>query len=934
MPALIGALAGAAAGEAIGGLLFAQGGIFTQTLGSLTFGQIIGKGVGALVSGVITTALTPREGGQMEQLSRGILVNTTSTIAPIQVVYGFRRVGGSRILLATSGESNGYLHIVIVWGEGEIDQVGSVYVDGVIDSDARFASVLLRSDHVGTDTQAADATLVAQLPGVWTTDCTVSGCAYTYLRAAWDQTAFPYGLPNVTADVYGLKVYDPRLLTTAWSQNPALCIRDFLTNTRYGRGIPTSYIDEVSFADVADYCDELVTIPTATGTSTQARYTLDGVVSVDDNPLDILRQMLTSCRGFLYFSGGKYKLGCERLQAASGFTFTEDNIVGAWTIAGNSKRTRFNRVKAKFFNPDAAWQPDIAIQDSTAFRTQDNGQLLELAIDLPYTANAYTAAYIAQQTLKQSRFGIVVQFTATIAALAVEIGDVVAVTHTSPGWSGKLFRVLNLELQPNDEVRVTLREYDDSVFTIDLVPFINPGPSTSLPDPRTVAEPVNVALSSGTAQLVLAGDGTVVSRIRVDWTTPADVFVTGGGSIEVEHALTGTDAWIRQRLPGAAAFAYISPVDDGQAYDVRVRSVNTLGVASAWVQPAAHTVVGKTEPPSDVTTFLIDGDNLTWSAVADLDLAGYRLRFQQGINRSWGDAVPMHTGLVTDSPFVMRVKPAGQATLMIKAVDTSGNESADPAVIVTDLGDPVLRNVFVEFDRKASAWPGTLTGGTVSGGNLVADSTTLMWNADDSVAMWNDDGSTLMWTSSTTYKQLVYTDRITVSRALTGSRLVIEAAIAGDAWQIEYRENSPAPMWGDPAGTMWGADSAALMWDTHDWQPWPGSITVQASMYDFRVTVAQGSTQGVVSAFNLIVDVPDVSESLADVAISAAGTRLAITEAYESIRVVSLTLQADGGSAITVKVEDKDAALGPLVKAYNSAGTAVDGTVDALVQGY
>ena len=49
-------------------------------------------------------------------------------------------------------------------------------------------------------------------------------------------------------------------------------------------------------------------------------------------------------------TGGKYKLVADKAETASSFAFTEDNITGAWTIWMGSRRTRFNRVKAKFFN--------------------------------------------------------------------------------------------------------------------------------------------------------------------------------------------------------------------------------------------------------------------------------------------------------------------------------------------------------------------------------------------------------------------------------------------------------------------------------------------------------------------------------------------------------------------------------------------------------
>ena len=47
-----------------------------------------------------------------------------------------------------------------------------------------------------------------------------------------------------------------------------------------------------------------------------------------------------------------------------------------------------------------------------------------------------------------------------------------------------------------------------------------------------------------------------------------------------------------------------------------------------------------------------------------------------------------------------------------------------------------------------------------------------------------------------------------------------------------------------------------------------------------------------------------------------------------------MTLQQDGNGATSIQILDKDETLGPLVRAFDDTGTAVDATVDALIQGY
>ena len=60
-----------------------------------------------------------------------------------------------------------------------------------------------------------------------------------------------------------------------------------------------------------------------------------------------------------------------------------------------------------------------------------------------------------------------------------------------------------------------------------------------------------------------------------------------------------------------------------------------------------------------------------------------------------------------------------------------------------------------------------------------------------------------------------------------------------------------------------------------------------------------------------------------DIEIAATGTRLPIRETYHVIENVQVTLQDDGGQAISVKVMDKDPKRGPLIACLDAEGNRV-----------
>ena len=665
----VGAYVGASAASGLS-VALAETAISGATI--IEAGYLIGSGAALLTAAALSGSIDRPSPAVGPSLAQGMLVNTSNNVSAIPVIYGTRRVGGPRALVQVSGGTNEFLHLVVVFSEGEIGSIDNLYIGDILTTDAKFSGLVTVEKYVGTDAQAASTALAADIPTVWTVNHKGSGIAYAYLKLKFSVGTYS-GFPVITADVKGKKVYDPRTGLTAWSDNPALCIRDYLTSVRYGCGIAAAGIDDASFISAANYCDELVSTPAGNA----KRFTCNGVVSVDSPILDNLRQLLTSCRASLIFSAGKYKIVQDR-PATAGFAFTEDNITGQWSVTTSGRRKRFNRVTASYFNPANNWQPDFAISESTAYRsTIDNGLVLEGTLDLQFTSDTYMAQRIAGQHLKQSRFGVVAAFTAFQSALRCEVGDVVTITHTTPGWVGKLFRVNSITLKDDEEVEVVCTEYDATVYNLDTLTAVTAAPTLSLPSPFDVTLPAGVALTSGTAELITAGDGTIISRIKCVWTPPANAMTTVA---EIQFKVTSDSAW-QSLAPTDASqgLAYVTPVKEGLTYNLRIRFVNTLGTSSAWVIATNHTVVGKTAPPSDVANLAYVGNEagvqLSWTTPSDKDYQDTIIK----VGASWATATVIYTGSANT---FLWTRPTGtNFTILAKHRDTTGNESLNVATL-------------------------------------------------------------------------------------------------------------------------------------------------------------------------------------------------------------------------------------------------------------
>ena len=131
---------------------------------------------------IVTTALTwlrkPDEpefnfDTTPENIAKGVLVNKTVANGQIPVIYGTRKVGGTIAFLETSGTDNQYLYMALILGEGEIDDITSIFINDnqvtwsadladntqvtVNSSDSNYykdgASLITVEPHFGSDSQ-------------------------------------------------------------------------------------------------------------------------------------------------------------------------------------------------------------------------------------------------------------------------------------------------------------------------------------------------------------------------------------------------------------------------------------------------------------------------------------------------------------------------------------------------------------------------------------------------------------------------------------------------------------------------------------------------------------------------------------------------------------------------------------------------------------
>ena len=642
---------------------------------------------------------------------KGILLNHQSNDMSIPIVYGERKVGGTRVFVETSGSDNEFLYIALVLCEGEIESVDKIYIDDkevtwsgaladdtlrtVGSSDGNFykdsASLISVKCHYGTDSQA-QCDLLGTLTN-WTTNHRLRGLAYISLKIKWNQDAFA-GLPNIKALIKGKKVvaYNSSSVaqTAAHSNNPAWCLLDYLTNERYGKGIPIANIDIPSFYTASGVCDTDVT---AYGSTTIDVLDCNAVIDTSKKVLDNVRELAKGARSFLPFTGGKYKMIVETTGSAS-ITLTEDDIIGGYTLASESKSNKHNRVIVSYINPARNWQVDEVqwpeLDDSgyasadqhATMKTADGGFLLEGRFDFTTITSPYQALELAEVICRRSRDSKGLQLTVGFDAYDLAIGDIVNVTLSSLGYSSKPHRVIGITFREDYLMDLNLVIHQDAHYTWATKTQVTATPSTNLPNPYSVTAPASVTL---TDEMIEYSDGVVLTRLNILVGVSTDKFVQyyqveAKQSTESDYKILGKGTQLNYEMLN---------VVDGAIYNVRVKSINALGVSSTYTS-ANRTVIGATETPNDVTDLSVSmvGSNqmeLTWTPVSDLDISWYELRYQNVTSgATWNASTPL-TRVTRRKSDSVTVNAMSDVAILIKAVDKLGNSSASENIVYTNI---------------------------------------------------------------------------------------------------------------------------------------------------------------------------------------------------------------------------------------------------------
>jgi hypothetical protein len=451
----------------------------------VTIGVVIGGFVKKMFISFVVSAFVNQifGGGARKKANaarpRSVMVNKNSSNDPIPVVYGRRRVGGTRVFVGTSngsgGSGNNTLNMALVMAEGQMGDLKKLYFNDevIFDGTLTHNSSITGSNDVdgnkyegtyeiqyfdGRDDQTVSTVLQNSIgSSTWTNDHRLRGTAYLGIKLTFNADKYNGGVPLITAEMDGKKITSTADYTSTVDgadQNPVDVLYDYLTNTRYGKGLDgsaTGKIDRATFTSVRSDIGSF--------------YKINGNLDSDIRLYENIQEILDASNLMLIYTNGKYTLKARKQNESATYAFTQDDILDGMQVQMPDKQSKKNKITVTFpdQSSDYNYNENIKIVESSSFLTADNNAVLEGRVEFNLITDATLATSLATYKMNASRKTMVVQFEAPHVRLPVECGDIISITNSDFGFSSKLFRVLQMELTSNNTINIIAQEYDSSI---------------------------------------------------------------------------------------------------------------------------------------------------------------------------------------------------------------------------------------------------------------------------------------------------------------------------------------------------------------------------------------------------------------------------------------------------------------------------------------
>ena len=325
----------------------------------------------------------------------------------------------------------------------------------------------------------------------------------------------------------------------------------------------------------------------------QTNFIIDTSKSIFEN----MNVFLSHMNGILSYESGKYVLDIETQATAptSSTTFNSvtynwnvnpeyiDNsdIIGSISLTDNSARNGKNTIKASITDPQNNWSSRSVSFFDKNFLEADRKVVKTGNFNYTGITNYYNARLGTQKELIASRFSREISFKVGPKGLLLKAGQVIALSYEPFGFSSKLFRINNLNFNPDCSVSIKATEYDDSMYTIR---------ASRANELRQEAATQAAPLATPSAPTGLSATTTKPGSVILSWTNPTD-FVDESDDVEIwvsNDNNRSNATLLHVELGNVTTFTYTTAGAGTKYYWVRIRRLTAQGRKAKNITSAYH----------------------------------------------------------------------------------------------------------------------------------------------------------------------------------------------------------------------------------------------------------------------------------------------------------------------------------------------------------
>ncbi len=246
---------------------------------------------------------------------------------------------------------------------------------------------------------------------------------------------------------------------------PAMCLLDLLTNTRYGLGdhVTDSNLDLFSFVAASKYANEEVDDGTGAGTK-EARFSCNVNIQTPKEAFAAINDLAGVMRCMPIWSAGSVTISQDKPTTAS-YLFNLANVgQGGFAYSGSSLKTRHTVVSVSYFNMDSKEVDFEVVEDAAAIAKL--GTIVKQVKAFACTSRNQAARLGRAILFAEQNESETVTFTASIdAGVVVRPGSVIAINdpvRAGARRGGRVISATTTEVTIDALAQTTLPNLNDN----------------------------------------------------------------------------------------------------------------------------------------------------------------------------------------------------------------------------------------------------------------------------------------------------------------------------------------------------------------------------------------------------------------------------------------------------------------------------------------